>query len=40
VTFGSEASNLVFGDTNGHADIFLHDLEGEEFLIFIPMKFK
>ncbi|HLF40540.1 MAG TPA: hypothetical protein VI854_03590 [Acidimicrobiia bacterium] len=30
VAFSSEASNLVSGDTNGHADIFVHDRQAGE----------
>jgi Tol biopolymer transport system component len=43
VAYGSEASNLVFGDTNGHADIFLHDQNydpGETVYIYLPLILK
>lgn len=43
VVFGSEASNLVPGDTNGHADIFLHDQNyesDETVLLYLPLILK
>ncbi|MBI4672558.1 MAG: PD40 domain-containing protein [Chloroflexi bacterium] len=37
VAFFSRASNLVSGDTNGHADVFVHDrLTGETTLVSVP----
>jgi Tol biopolymer transport system component len=40
VSFGSAATNLVNGDTNGFWDVFVHDREGRNYLIYLPISLK